>query len=67
METILEYLEAAPSERASMPKAGVLPAFLGLTVLFSLADAGSWGLFVTTALAAAKAALVLYFIPDLGL
>lgn len=59
-------LDAAPSERVSWPKPGVLPAFLGLTVVFSLADAGPRGVLATTALAALKSVLVLYFIPSIA-
>lgn len=63
METTLE---SAASERAAFPKAGALAAFLALTVLFSLADAGSKGVLAATALAAVKPALILLFFPDAG-
>ena len=63
METTLD---SAPSERFAFPRAGALGAFLGLTVLFSLADAGSRGVLVSTALAAAKSALVLLFFSNAG-
>ncbi|HXT00233.1 MAG TPA: hypothetical protein VN915_06135 [Elusimicrobiota bacterium] len=63
METTLD---SAPSGRFSWPRARVRPFFFGLTALFSLADAGSRGVLATTALAAVKAALVMYFLPELA-
>lgn len=63
METTLD---SAPRERVVLPKAGIVPAFVALTALFSLADAGPRGLLALTALSAAKAALFLYFFPGLG-
>ena len=54
-------LTAAPTERFSIPKAGSLPVFLALAVIFSSADSGSAGVVASTALAAAKAGVALFF------
>lgn len=63
METMLAPAAAEP---AAWIRFDLLPAFLVLAALFGLADAGAGGLLVSAALAGAKAALVLYFFPDLG-
>ena len=44
---------------------GALIALLGLTVAFSYADLGMWGLMIALAIALAKAVLVLLFFMEL--